>query len=159
MKEKEIRNDIIESSTSNMVVDDILKIYKKSLVLNKNIKKDVGLDVIAIYKRCLNIINSEINKVGKLDGLPDPGLFKNDFEKNLYKKINDIRKYFSSTGRDENYLFSLNTLSNTKIEVNTFFDNVVVNDDDPIIKKNRLEILKMLCKSFENYFNFSKIET
>ena len=159
MKEKEIRNDIIESSTSNMVVDDILKIYKKSLVLNKNIKKDVGLDVIAIYKRCLNIINSEINKVGKLDGLPDPGLFKNDFEKNLYKKINDIRKYFSSTGRDENYLFSLNTLSNTKIEVNTFFDNVVVNDDDPIIKKNRLELLKMLCKSFENYFNFSKIET
>tara|TARA_B100000214_G_C23937574_1_gene613922 strand:- start:759 stop:1538 length:780 start_codon:yes stop_codon:yes gene_type:complete len=159
MKEKEIRNDIIESSTSNMAVDDILKIYKKSLVLNKNIKKDVGLDVIAIYKRCLNIINSEINKVGKLDGLPDPGLFKNDFEKNLYKKINDIRKYFSSTGRDENYLFSLNTLSNTKIEVNTFFDNVVVNDDDPIIKKNRLELLKMLCKSFENYFNFSKIET
>ena len=159
MKEKEIRNDIIESSTSNMVVDDILKIYKKSLVLNKNIKKDVGLDVIAIYKRCLNIINSEINKVGKLDGLPDPGLFKNDFEKNLYKKINDIRKYFSSTGRDENYLSSLNTLSNAKTEVNTFFDNVVVNDDDPIIKKNRLELLKMLCKSFENYFNFSKIET
>ena len=36
--------------------------------------------------------------------------------------------------------------------------NVVVNDNDPIIKKNRLELLKMLCKSFENYFNFSKIE-
>ena len=159
MKEKEIRNDIIESSTSNMVVDDILKIYKKSLVLNKNIKKDVGLDVIAIYKRCLNIINSEINKIGEIDGLPDPGLFKNDYEKNLYKKINDIRKYFSSTGRVENYLVSLNTLSNAKHEVNSFFDNVVVNDDDPIIKKNRLEILKMLCKSFENYFNFSKIET
>ena len=29
---------------------------------------------------------------------------------------------------------------------------------DEIIKKNRLELLQMLCKSFENYFNFSKIE-
>ena len=50
------------------------------------------------------------------------------------------------------------TTTLTKNEVDAFFDNVVVNDNDPIIKKNRLELLKMLCKSFENYFNFSKIE-
>ena len=61
-------------------------------------------------------------------------------------------------GRDENYLESLKTLSSAKLHVDNFFDNVVVNDDDPILKKNRLELLKMLCKSFENYFNFSKIE-
>ena len=45
-----------------------------------------------------------------------------------------------------------------KIKVNDFFDNVIVNDKEEIIKKNRLELLKMLCKSFDNYFNFSKIE-
>ena len=91
-------------------------------------------------------------------GSADPGLFKNEFEKNLYKKIHDIRKYFSSVGREENYEESLRILSRAKTEVNAFFENVIVNDDDPIIKKNRLELLKMLCKSFENYFNFSKIE-
>ena len=158
MKEKEIRHDIIESSTSIKTIDEILKIYKKSAVLNKNIKKDYGLNTIAIYKRCLNIVNSEINKKNEIDSSPDPGLFKNDFEKNLYKKINDIRKYFSSAGREENYIESLKTLSGAKLYVDNFFDNVVGNDDDPIIKKNRLELLKMLCKSFENYFNFSKIE-
>ena len=91
-------------------------------------------------------------------GSVDPGLFKNDFEKNLYKRINDIKKYFSSIGKSENYEESLKKLSLAKNEVNAFFDNVVVNDNDPIIKKNRLELLKMLCKSFENYFNFSNIE-
>ena len=90
--------------------------------------------------------------------MADPGLFKNDFEKNLYKRIHDIRKYFSSIGNSENYEQSLKTLSLAKNDINAFFDNVVVNDKDPIIKKNRLELLKMLCKSFENYFNFSKIE-
>ena len=49
-------------------------------------------------------------------------------------------------------------MSLAKSEIDAFFDNVIVNDEDPIIKKNRLELLKMLCKSFENYFNFSKIE-
>ena len=32
-----------------------------------------------------------------------PVLFKNDFEKNLYKKINELRKYFTSINKDENF--------------------------------------------------------
>jgi len=158
MKDKKIRHDIIESSVSTFSIDDLTKIFKKSLIFNKNIKKDVVLDVVAIYKRSSNIIISEVNKKNEINGSPDPALFKNDFEKNLYKRIHDIRKYFSNVGKEEDYIESLKALSNSKNEVNNFFDNVVVNDDDPIIKKNRLELLKMLCKSFENYFNFSKIE-
>ena len=159
LKEKQIRNDIIESSTSALGVDELVKIYKKSLVLNKNFKKELGSDVVAIYKRSSNILNNEENFMNDIIGSADPGLFKNDFEKNLYKKVNLIRKYFSSVDKEENYEESLKTLSSAKNEVNAFFDNVIVNDTDPIIKKNRLELLKMLCKSFDNYFNFSKIET
>ena len=158
LKEKKIRNDIIESSTSTFSIDDLLKILKKSVALNKNIKKNIGLDVVSIYKRSSNILINETNNSSDIVGLADPVLFKNDFEKNLYKKIHQIKKYFSSVGRDENYEESLKTLSSAKNEVTNFFDNVIVNDDDPNIKKNRLELLKMLCKSFDNYFNFSKIE-
>ena len=158
LKEKNIRSDIIECSTNSYGIDDLLKIFNKSLNLNKNIKKDFGLDVIAIYKRSANILNSESKSKLEIVGSADPGLFKNDYEKNLYKKIHIIRKYFSSIGRDEDYDQSLKTLSSAKIEVNEFFDNVIVNDQEEIIKKNRLELLKMLCKSFDNYFNFSKIE-
>ena len=158
LKDKNIRSDIIECSTNSYGIDDLLKIYNKSSNLNKNISKDFGVDVIAIYKRSSNILNSEIKSNPEILGSADPGLFKNDYEKNLYKKIHSIRKYFSSVGREENYDESLKTLSSAKIEVNEFFDNVIVNDKEEIIKKNRLELLKMLCKSFENYFNFSKIE-
>ena len=158
LKEKNIRSDIIECSTNSYGIDDLLKIFNKSLNLNKNIKKDFGLDVIAIYKRSANILNSESKSKIEIVGSADPGLFKNDYEKNLYKKIHAIRKYFSSIGRDEDYDESLKTLSSAKIEVNEFFDNVIVNDQEELIKKNRLELLKMLCKSFDNYFNFSKIE-
>ena len=158
LKEKQIRNDIIESSTNTSNIDEILKVFKKSLALNKNIKKDFCQDVISIYKRSSNILVSEKQNSSEIIGSVDPGLFKNDFEKNLYKRIHDIKKYFSSIGKSENYEESLKTLSLAKNEVNAFFDNVVVNDNDPIIKKNRLELLKMLCKSFENYFNFSNIE-
>ncbi len=159
LKENKIRNDIVESSVHKASIDKLSKIFKKCLVLNKNIKKDLGLDTIYIYKRASNILSSEKDNSIGIIGSADPGIFKNDFEKNLYKKIHDIRKYFSSVGGTENYEESLKILSSAKNDVNAFFDNVVVNDNDPIIKKNRLELLKMLCKSFENYFNFSRIES
>ncbi len=158
LKEKKIRHDIIESSTSSFGLDDIVKIYKKSLYLNKNINKDFVIDVITIYKRSSNILNNEKQDVSKFVGSADPGLFKNDYEKNLYKKIQHIKSNFSNADKEDNHEEILKILSDTKIQVNEFFDNVIVNDEDEIIKKNRLELLQMLCKSFENYFNFSKIE-
>ena len=158
LKEKQIRNDIIESASSSFTIDELLKIYKKSHVLNKSINKEFGQDAVAIYKRSSNILLSEQKNLEKYNGSADPGLFKNEYEKNLYKKIHEIRKYFSSVGREENFEESLVILSNSKSQVNDFFDNVVVNDPDDAIKKNRLELLAMLCKSFDNYFNFSKIE-
>ncbi len=160
MKEKNIRQDIIESSTSSYNIDDILKIYKKASTLNNMISKDIGLDVIFIYKRASNILIDEINKNNlEIADIADPGLFKNDFEKKLYKKIHDIRKEFSSISRENDYKGLLQSLASAKIEVTEFFENVKVNDADIVIKKNRLELLKMLCKTFDNYFNFSKIES
>ncbi len=158
LKEKKVRFDIIESSISSFGIDSLYNIYKKSVFLNRNIKKDFCLDAIAIYKRSSNILYNEKKISSEIVGTVDPGLFRNEYEKKLYKKIYDIIKYFSSVGREENYEEILRKLSSTKIEVSEFFENVIVNDDEQIIKKNRLELLKMLCKSFDNYFNFSKIE-
>ena len=94
----------------------------------------------------------------ELSNTTDPGIFKNDYEKNLFKKINEIRKYFTNIGKDENYRETLEILAGAKKATSEFFDNVKVNDDDKNIKKNRLELLQMLCRTFDNYINFSNIE-
>ncbi len=160
MKEKEIRPDIIESAIQGFNIDSILKVYKKTLILNKLITKQTGQDVMFSYKRASNIISNELknNKI-ELSGSADPGLFKNDYEKMLFKKIHELRKDFTSIGREDDYETMLNALSLAKIQVNEFFDNVIVNDEDVLIKKNRLELLQMLCKTFDNYLNFSKVES
>ena len=65
--------------------------------------------------------------------------------------------YWDPSNHD--YDLTLNNLSSAKAAIFDFFDNVVVNDNDKTIRKNRLELLQMLCKTFENYINFSKIES
>ena len=160
MKEKNIRSDIIESSINSFGIDHLTKIYKKASTLNKVINKPTGIDIVSSYKRASNILEDELkNKKFELSNTTDPGIFKNDYEKNLYKKINELRKYFANTSLKENYNLTLDNLAASKTVIFDFFDNVIVNDEDQNIKKNRLELLQMLCKTFDNYINFSKIET
>ena len=160
MREKKISADIIEASINSYGIDNISKIYQKALALNNVISKQVGNDIILSYKRASNILDTELkDKQFELSNTVDPGIFKNEFEKNLLKKINQLKKYFSSVNKDEDYDQSLDNLADTKKVIFEFFDNVKVNDEDKNIKKNRLELLQMFCKTFDNYINFSSIES
>tara|TARA_Y100000590_G_scaffold410438_1_gene503488 strand:- start:982 stop:3051 length:2070 start_codon:yes stop_codon:yes gene_type:complete len=160
MKEKDIRPDIIEAALSSYGIDNMIRVYKKALILNKLINKEIGKAIISCYKRASNILNQEMkNPDFELSNSTDPGLFNNDFEKNLYKKIHELRKYFTNTKKEEDYELSLNNLAESKNIVFDFFDNVMVNDDNKNIKKNRLELINMLCKTYDNYLNFKNIES
>ena len=160
MKEENIRNDIIQASTSTFNLDQSVIIFNKAKHLNKIISKPDGLDIIASYKRASNILDGELKKQKiELSNTTDPGIFKSELEKNLFKKISELRKYFSSINKDENYVQTLDNLASVKREVFDFFDNVIVNENDPVIKKNRLELIQMMCKTFNNYVNFSLIDS
>ena len=159
MKGENIRNDIILASTNSLNLDQSFIIFGKAKNLNKIIGKQDGVDLISCYKRALNILDSERkNKLIELSNTTDPGLFKTEFEKNLFKKISELKKYFSNINKDENFDESLKNLSLCKKEIFDFFDNVVVNENDQNIKKNRLELVQMICKTFDNYVNFSLID-
>ena len=158
MQEKEIRLDIIEAGLNSFNIDNITKIYNKSDVLNNYINKEIGTDIILSYKRASNILQQELrNRELEISNTTDPGLFKSEYEKNLYKKIHELKKYFDSINNDENYKLTLENLAESKKVIYDFFDNVKVNDDDKKIQKNRLELLQMLCKTFDNYITFSSI--
>jgi len=160
MKEKKVRADITEAAISSYGIDHMNKIYKKALTLNNVIKEEIGEDIMASYKRASNILESELKSSNiELSNTTDPGIFRNDYEKKLLKKINELRKYFTNINKDENYIESLTNLAGAKKVIFDFFDNVKVNDEDKNIKKNRLELLQMLCRTFDNYINFSNIET
>ena len=155
LKLKNIKIDIIEASISSHSGDNFLDLYKKNILMNKYIKKDVGINAINSYKRASNITE----KIEKgIMGRPDAVLFRTEEEKILFEKINEIRKAFTVKESNKDYENLLIKLSETKQFTDNFFDNVVVNDENQDIKNNRLELLKMFCNTFNNFINFSKLE-
>ncbi len=159
LKDKKIRNDIIEAVSASHTGNDFLALYKKCLIINKNISRDVCKNIIGTYKRVSNIINQELkNKERRVVGQPESILFKKDEEKHLFDKINEIRQYFSSVKKQESYEETLKLLAEAKPTTDNFFDNVIVNDENSDIKKNRLELLQMFCKTYNSFIDFSKVE-
>ena len=155
LKDKEIRYDIIEATLSSFSLNNLFSSFEKAKCLNKVINTQIGIDINSSYKRASNILDHEMkNNEIEINDTTDPGIFKSDFEKNLYKKINDIKKYYSTINSDENCEKSLSILAETKKEIFEFFDNVKVNEDNETLRKNRLELINMLCKTFQNYINF-----
>ena len=115
MKEKNIRSDIIESAISSYGIENILKIYKKSITLNKLINNSIGEDVLFSYKRASSIINDELkDRSIELSSTTNPILFKTEYENNLYKKLQNLRKYFSSIDKQENYENTLINLASSR---------------------------------------------
>ena len=155
LKEKRIRTDIIEASVSSHLNDNFLELYKKTLIMNKFISKELGKNAVSTYKRASNILEQEklISKNG-----PDAVLFRYDEEKELFERINSIRKAFTLKEDKKNYEDHLKLLSDTKLSTDRFFDNVKVNDENKDLKNNRLELLQILCTTFNSFVDFSKLE-
>ena len=121
LKEKDIRYDIIEASISSFSLNKLFSTYDKAKCLNKVINSQVGIDITSSFKRASNILENEMkNKKIEINNSTDPGIFKSDFEKNLYKKIDEIKKYYSNIDNDENYEQSLSMLAAVKSEVLIF---------------------------------------
>ena len=155
LKEKKIKSDIIEASISSHFGDNYLDLYKKNVLMNKFIGKEIGQNAINSYKRASSIID---NADERISGRPDAVLFRKEEEKILFDKINHIRKAFTVKEDKKNYEKLLIQMSEIKPFTDNFFDNVKVNDENNEIRNNRLELLKMFCNTFNNFINFSKLE-
>ena len=129
------------------VVMGVESFHFEELIENYKLTKGVLLDT--------EMKNKEI----EITNTTDPGIFKSEYEKNLYKKINEIKKYYSEINNDENYEQSLSILAGARREVFEFFDNVKVNEENEALRKNRLELINMLCKTFQNFINFQLLKT
>ncbi|MFL2889503.1 MAG: glycine--tRNA ligase subunit beta [Pelagibacteraceae bacterium] len=155
LKEKKIRSDIIDASISSHKSDNYLDLFRKNLIMSKYINKEEGKKVVSSYKRALNIIEKSDKGI---IGRPDVVLFRQKEEKEIFEKINEFRKDFTVSEDKKNYENLMIQLSEIKPLTDNFFENVKVNDENSDIKNNRLELLKMLCNTFNLFIDFSKLE-
>ena len=161
LRGKGVRHDLISSVFSNGIEDDLVRFLTRVDVLETFLKTDDGANLLAAYKRTVNILRIEEKKDKKTydysEGL-DHKLLTEKNEISLAKTLIEILPTVKSALAVENYSGAMGSLASTRDLIDSFFNTVTVNCDDPLVRKNRLMILSLIRASFDQIADFSEIE-
>ena len=108
----------------------------------------------AANKRVGNILKKAEGDVGEA---ADPARFVEAEEKALFAALSDIAPRAEAAFAAGDYTASLQALAALKTPVDAFFDQVMVNADDPALKANRLALLNQLHRTMNRVADLSRL--
>ncbi len=108
----------------------------------------------AANKRIQNIVK----KAGDVPaGSPDVALLQEEAEKALFTAINALAPKVNSLVQNGDYADALTALAKIRVEVDHFFDEVMVMTDELLVRNNRLVLLKTLGDLMNQVADISKL--
>jgi glycyl-tRNA synthetase beta chain len=108
-------------------------------------------------KRVNNILKKAIDSSTAFDTHLDKSLLTEPAEIELNNALIRVKPEADKAFEQGDYTSSLQSLAALKTPVDAFFDNVMVNADDPDLRANRLALLDALYKSMNRVADLSKL--
>lgn len=156
LRDKGIRHDLIDAVITPQS-DDLLAITQRAQALQNLITSDEGANLLAGYKRAANILAAEEKKAAVSILEVNVDLLKDEAEINLNRQLDDVDKQVAAALESEDYTTAMTIMANMRAPVDTFFDSVMVNDEDESIRANRLSLLNRIRNVTGKVADFSKI--
>lgn len=138
--------------------DDILRIIARAEALRALIASEDGKSLLAAYKRAQNILRIEDKKDGPHTGPVDPALLTLPAETALVSALTAIEPQVAEHLAAEDFAAATTALATLRPPLDAFFTDVMVNDPDEKLRKNRLRLLFRLKSAMESVADLQKIE-
>lgn len=151
------RHDLVDaviSADSN----DILQITQRAEALSSLLATEDGANLLAGYKRAANILSAEEKKDGTAyAGAVDPSLLKLAEETGLATAVEAVNGAVAAAVAKGEYKGAMGELATLRAPVDAFFTAVLVNDADPDVRANRLNLLARLRDTMHLVADFGKV--
>jgi len=159
LREQGARHDLVDAVFALEGQDDLLLIVRRVEALGSFLDTDDGKNLLAGTKRASNILTIEEKRDKRtFDGEPNPALYSLAEEKALADAIDLVKVEASVAVMNEDFASAMGAMARLRPAVDAFFDKVKVNDDDPIVRENRLKLLNEIRRATRLVADFSKIE-
>ena len=148
--DKKIRYDVVDA-----VISDISFVYgtfEIAVQLEKWLSDSDNILNLNTFIRVYNI-SKETEVTDKIDAQ----LFEQNEEKQVYSKYLKILPIVEKLNIDLMYIESLKQLSSMTLEINNFFDNVMIMVENDKIRNNRLVLVNAIKSMIFEIADFSKI--
>ncbi len=158
LREKGARHDLIDAVFALGGQDDLALIVRRVEALSEFLESDDGANLLAGVKRAANILAIE-EKKDKVSyaGTYSLKLLTEKSELALAAAIEAVKQDTVGAIHVENFAGAMRALAELRAPVDAFFEHVIVNTDDPEIRKNRLHLLSEIRAATLSVADFSKI--
>ena len=152
LRDQNMRHDVVAAALADSSGDDLCRMADEARSLAGFLADGEGAGLMAGWRRVSSMLSAEEKKAKKsFPATIDPALF-NDIEQRLHTALAAV------PDSDVDFASKLTALGQLRLPIDAFFDGIVVNDDDPAIRLNRLGLLAVIREKMLMVADFSKIE-
>ena len=156
LRELGARHDLIDAVLTEGA-DNLLLIARRVEALVVFLNTEDGKNLLAGTKRAANILSAEEKKGTPISPVVDAALFTLEEERELSAAVNQAESQAAQAIQNEDFSGAMIALSALREPVDSFFEKVLVNDDNPDIRANRLALLSRIRTATNTVADFSKI--
>jgi glycyl-tRNA synthetase beta chain len=154
-REAGVRHDLIDAVFALGNEDDLVRLLARVNALQAFIKTEDGANLLAAYKRAANILKKEdgswtADQAGGESIAAEEQALLTALDKAEPKAFAAIEK--------EDFTAAMGALASLRGPIDSFFDKVTVNADDPGVRARRLSLLARFRDAVNQVADFSRIE-
>ena len=156
LRDSGMRHDIVDAVITPESCN-LLAIVRRVEALGTLLDSDEGRNLLAGTKRAANILAAEEKKGTAVADAVNLALFRHPSETVLYDAVNHAEKTAAEAIEKQDFSAAMRALSALREPVDSFFEDVLVNDEDHAVRANRLALLARIRAATGQVADFSKI--
>ena len=154
LREQGERHDLVDAVFA-LGDDDLVRIVSKVNALSGFLGTEDGKNLLAGYKRAVNILKAEEKKGPLPSGEPNADV--SGEEGGLAAAVGHMEIHVGKALDKEDYAAAMRELAALRAPVDAFFDKVLVNSDVPAERENRLKLLIKVRDAMGRVADFGQI--
>ncbi|WP_294252600.1 glycine--tRNA ligase subunit beta [uncultured Sphingomonas sp.] len=151
-REAGVRHDLIDAVFALGGEDDLVRLLARVKALQAFVTTEDGANLLAGYKRAANILKKEEWGAGAVNAAPEPA------EAALAAALDAAEPKATAAIEAEQFEDAMAALAILRAPIDAFFDQVTVNDTDPVKRAARLGLLARMRDAVHKVADFARIE-
>ncbi|MCG7519671.1 glycine--tRNA ligase subunit beta [Ruegeria sp. Ofav3-42] len=159
LRDEGIRHDIIDACIAMDGNDDLNLLVKRARALNAVIATEDGENLVQGFKRANNILTQAEEKDGvEYSYGADIKFAETDSEKALFGALEAAQAKIDPALKAEDFPTAMSAMADLRGPVDAFFEDVQVNTDNDILRRNRLNLLSQIRQVCSSVADLSRID-
>jgi len=159
LRDEGIRHDIIDACIAMDGNDDLNLLVKRARALASALDTEDGANLVQGFKRANNILTQAEEKDGvEYSYGADVKYAETDSEKALFAALDLHEPRIQTALQAEDFTAAVTEMAALRPAIDAFFEDVKVNADSEVLRRNRLNLLNQIRKTCGQVADLTRIE-